>query len=69
MDVIAVGGDDVVIFADRCDPADRDGFLPYVEVTEAADLADLVHFGTTLFESAAEDHPSEHLDQRVAIEM
>jgi hypothetical protein len=68
MHVIAVRRDHIVFVSQRRDRSYGYRLLAYVEVAEAADLAQLIHFSGLLFVSAAEHHPPEHLDQLVAIE-
>ena len=54
--MLAVGAGDVVVGAERREAADRDRFLPDVEVTEAADLAQAVGLTRLLLEPANEQH-------------
>jgi hypothetical protein len=67
--VVAVGGDDVVVLAHDGHAADGDGFLPDVEVEEAADLALLVAAQAALLEAADAHHVAVERDQLVMAEL
>ena len=58
MGVVAIGGDDVVVFAEEGDGADGDGFLSDVEVEETRHFAALVVLERNLFESPDAAHQS-----------
>lgn len=60
--MVAVGGDEMVVCAPEGNRADRDGFLPDVEVEETADFSGLVVFQARLFESADPNHLREKLN-------
>ena len=60
--VVAIGGDDVVVFAEERDGADGDGFLTDVEVEEAGHFAALVVLERNLFESPDAAHQSVEAD-------
>lgn len=60
--VVAIGGDDVVVFAEEGDGADSDGFLTDVEVEEAGHFAALVVLERNLFESPDAAHQSVESD-------
>ncbi len=54
--VIAIGGDDLVAVFQRHLHADDDGFLPDIEMAEAADQTHAVKLAGLLFETADEQH-------------
>jgi len=54
--VIAVGGDDVVVWTHEGARADGDAFLADVKVEEASHLSCLVVFESGLFESSDPNH-------------
>ena len=59
--VIAIGGDDVIIGAQHAERAGAHCFLPDIEVTEAAHLAQRVGFGRALLEAALQEHGMQEL--------
>jgi hypothetical protein len=60
--VVAVGGDDVVIVAERGNRARAGRLLADVQMAEAADLAEGVGFGASLLESALQEHGAEQTE-------
>ena len=54
--MIAIGGDDVVVFGEQGDGADRDGFLACIEMEKAAHFPELVVFQRGLLEAADAIH-------------
>ena len=54
--VVAVVGDDIVVLAEVGERPNRDGFLTYVEVEEASDLAVHVQALALLLEPTYEEH-------------
>jgi hypothetical protein len=63
--VVAVGRDDVVVRAQLRDGPGAAGFLPDVEVAEAADLALAIKLGGFLLDAADQQHVAEHFLQAV----
>ena len=61
--VLAVGGEDVVIRAQRRDRSDRHGFLPDVQVQESSELAHRVRLGQRLFHAPDRQHLAVVLEQ------
>jgi len=54
--MIPIGRDDVVVGTEQRDDAGGDGFLPDVQVAEAADATDGIHLGAALLEAALQQH-------------
>ncbi|MFT3685088.1 MAG: hypothetical protein QM783_09215 [Phycisphaerales bacterium] len=61
--VVAVGGDDRVVLLKAVDGADGEGFLPDVEMAEAADLGLLVRLGAAVLKLTDGDHVGQPLDE------
>src|SRR5512138_1351769 len=66
--VLSIGGDDVVLGRERRHGARRHGFLPNVEVQEAADLARAVELGALLLQPPDAQHVGEQPDRKLARE-
>ena len=60
--VVAVRGDDVVVFAQRLDAARGRTFLPDVHVAKTADLADRVRLFGFFFETPIEQHVPQQVE-------
>ncbi len=67
--VVAIGSDDVVVFAHDGDAADGDGLLADVKVEEAANFALLITAEAALFEAADAHHVAVELDEFVRAEL
>ena len=66
--MVAVGGDDVIVFAEDADRADRHRLLAAVLVEEAADLvALLIHHLRPLLEPADQQHLAQPAQSLVAV--
>ena len=62
MRVIAIRGDDIIVFAHGRDCAHDNRLLPNVEMAEAADFLRLILLARAFFETADQQHQREHLD-------
>src|SRR5438552_18083105 len=65
--VIAIRRDDVVVGSDHRERTGAHRFLPDVEMTESADLAERVGFGGALLEPPLEEHGPQQLVIQLAI--
>ena len=61
LSVITIGRDDVIVGTQQRHDTGRNGFLPDIQMAEAADPADGIHLGHALFEATLQQHRVEKL--------